>query len=90
MRKFEQAMRCNDESKDRWAKLLPLYLTGKASAVFTARVSLDMMEDYDAIKTILLDAFGDTVEQARKDWWSPQVNPSRTLQFAYKPRSTED
>ena len=68
--KFEQAMTCNKEPKIRWAELLPLYLTGNASTVYTARVSADVMNDYEAIKTILLDSFGDTVQQARKDWWT--------------------
>ena len=68
--KFEQAMTCNKEPKIRWAELLPLYLTGNALTVYTARVSADVMNDYEAIKTILLDSFGDTVQQARKDWWT--------------------
>ena len=67
--KYEQAMTCNKEPKIRWAKLLPLYLTGIASTLYTARVSADVKNDYQAIKTILLDSFGDTVQQARKDWW---------------------
>ena len=68
--KFEQAMTCNKEPKIRWAELLPLYLIGNASTVYTARVSADVKNDYEAIKTILLDSFGDTVQQARKDWWT--------------------
>ena len=68
--KFEQAMTCNKEPKIRWAELLPLYLTGNASTVYTSRVSADVKNDYKAIKTILLDSFGDTVQQARKDWWT--------------------
>ena len=68
--KFKQAMTCNKEPKIRWAELLPLYLTGNASTIYTARVSADVKNDYEAIKTILLDSFGDTVLQARKDWWT--------------------
>ena len=68
--KFEQAMTCNKEPKICWAELLPLYLTGNASTVYTARVSAGVKNDYEAIKTILLDSFGDTVQQARKDWWT--------------------
>ena len=44
--------------------------TGNASTVYTARVSADAKNDYEAIKTILLDSFGDTMQQARKDWWT--------------------
>ena len=68
--KFEQAMTCNKEPKIRWAELLPLYLTGIASTVYTARVSADVKNSNEAIKTVLLDSFGDTVQQARKDWWT--------------------
>ena len=68
--KFEQAMTCNKEPKIRWAELLPLYLTGNASTVYTARVSADVKNYYEAIKTNLLDSFWDTVQQARKDWWT--------------------
>ena len=68
--KLEQAITCNKEPKICWAELLPLYLTGNASTVYTARFSADVKNDYEAIKTILLDLFGDTVQQARKDWWT--------------------
>ena len=68
--KFEQAMTCNKEPKIRWAELLPLSLTGNVSTVYTARVSADVKNDYEAIKTILLDSFGETVQQTRKDWWT--------------------
>ena len=61
-------MTCINEPKIRWAKLLPLYLTGDASTVYIARASTDVKNDYEAIKTILLDSFRDTVQQARKDW----------------------
>ncbi len=57
-------------TKIRWAELLPLYLTGNASTVYTTRVSPDVKNDYEAIKTILLDSFEDTMQQARNDWWT--------------------
>ena len=68
--KFEQGMACNKEPKICWAELLPLYLTSNALTVYTARVSTDVKNDYEAIKAILLDSFGETVQQARKDWWT--------------------
>ena len=49
---FEQAMAYKKEPKLRWAELLPLYLTGTASTVYTARVTADVKNDYEAIKTI--------------------------------------
>ena len=40
------------------------------STVYSARVSPDVKNDYEAIKTILLDSFEDTMRQARNDWWT--------------------
>lgn len=35
-----------------------------------SHVTTDTQEDYEALKTFLLNAFGDTVEQAREQWFS--------------------
>ena len=60
--KFEQAMTCNKELKERWGR--PIYLKGKAQAAFLAHVTLDMVGNYDKLKSVRLHSLGDTPEQA--------------------------
>ena len=80
LRRFEQVMKCNGEPKDQWARSLSLHLTGKASTVFSTRIPLDRQDDYDAVKSILLDAFGDTVDLARQQWWTLKKSSNETFQ----------
>ena len=80
LRRFEQVMKCNGEPKEQWARLLSLHLTGKASTVFNTRIPLDKQDNYDAVKTILLDAFGDTVDLARQQWWTLRKASNESFQ----------
>jgi hypothetical protein len=39
-----------------------------------------MQDDYDAVRTILLDAFGDTIDSARQQWWTLRKTPNESYQ----------
>ncbi len=66
LRRFEQVMLSNEEPKDQWARIQSIHLSGKASTVFSTRIPTDKQNYYEIVKTVLLDAFGDTVDMARQ------------------------
>ena len=80
LRRFEQVMLCNEEPKDQWARLLSINLSGKASTVFNTRIPTAQQDDYDVVKTVLLDAFGDTVDLARQQWWTMRKETEESFQ----------
>ena len=49
---------------------LSINLSGKASTVFSTRIPTDKKNDYEVVMTVLLDAFGDTVDMIRQQWWT--------------------
>ena len=79
-RRFEQVMLCNEEPKDQWARLLSINLSGKASTIFNTRIPTAQQDDYDVVKTVLLDGFGDTVDLARKQWWIMRKETEESFQ----------
>ena len=48
--------------------------------MFNTRIPLDKQDDYEAAKMILLDAFGDTVDLARQQWWTLRKLHTETFQ----------
>ena len=67
--KLEKALTHNGVDKSAWGQLLPVYLTGKAQAAL-AQVPVASLDDYDAVKSVLLESLGDTPTSADRKWWS--------------------
>ena len=67
--KLEKALSHNGVDKASWGQLLPVYLTGKAQAAL-AQVPVASLDDYDAVKSVLLESLGDTPTSADRKWWS--------------------
>ena len=67
--KFEKALSHNGVDKAAWGQLLPVYLAGKAQAAL-AQVPVASLDDYDAVKLVLLESLGDTPTSADRKWWS--------------------
>ena len=67
--KFEKALKHNGVDKAAWGQLLPVYLAGKAQAAF-AQVDSASLDDYEAVKAVLLESLGDTPASADRKWWS--------------------
>ena len=65
--KYEQAMRLNGEPETQWGHLLPVYLSGKAQAAFK-EIPDELLHDYNAVKTALLNSLGDTPSNAGRRW----------------------
>ena len=80
LHRFEHVILSNEEPKDQWARTLSIYLSGKASAVFFSSIPTDKQNDYEVVKTVLLDAFGDTVDMARQLWWTLRKTADESLQ----------
>ena len=67
---------------------MPVYLSGKAQAAL-AQVDLDSLDDYEAIKKVLLDSLGDTPASADRRWWSlARQSSEEPGQFYLRVRST--
>ena len=67
--KMEKALTLNGVPRSQWGQNIHVQLAGSAQNAL-AQVPLDSIEDYDVIKTTLLDALGDTPEFADRNWWS--------------------
>ena len=67
--KLEKALTHNGVDKSAWGQLLPVYLAGKAQAAL-AQVPVVSLDDYDAVKSVLLESLGDTPTSADRKWWS--------------------
>ena len=65
--KFEKAMSHNGVDKAEWGQLLPVYLAGRAQA---ALAQVEELDDYDTVKSTLLDSLGDTPSSADRKWWT--------------------
>ena len=67
--KLEKALSHNGVDKASWGQLLPVYLSGKAQAAL-AQVPVTSLNDYEAVKLVLLESLGDTPTSADRKWWS--------------------
>ena len=67
--KLETALTHNGVDQATWGRLLPVYLSGRAEIAF-AQVDRAKLGDYDAVKSVLLKALGDTPAHADRNWWS--------------------
>ena len=67
--KLEKALTHNGVAKTSWGQLLPVYLSGKAQAAL-AQVPVASLDDYEAVKLVLLESLGDTPTSADRKWWS--------------------
>ena len=67
--KLEKALTHNGVEKAAWGQLLSVYLAGKAQAAL-AQVPVASLDDYEAVKLILLESLGDTPTSADRKWWS--------------------
>ena len=67
--KVEKALTLNGVPRSQWGQNIHVQLTGRAQDAL-AQVPLVSIEDYDVIKTTVLDALGDTPEFADRGWWS--------------------
>ena len=65
--KYEKAMTHNGVDKAEWGLLLPVYLAGRAQA---ALAQVEILDDYETVKSTLLDSLGDTPSSADRKWWS--------------------
>ena len=81
---YEQVMMENKEPKPRWASLLRHYISGNLLAAFNADITPDILNDYDAVRHILLQAMGDTAEQAARKWWEIQKRPDESFHSFYQ------
>ena len=72
--KFEKALTHNGVDKAAWGQLLPVYLAGRAQAAL-AQVPSASLDDYEAVKTVLLESLGDTPASADRKWWSLYRQP---------------
>ena len=75
--KLETALTHNGVDKATWGRLLPVYLSGRAEIAF-AQVDMTLLGDYDAVKSVLLKALGDTPAHADRNWWSLARLPGET------------
>ena len=71
----------NDEPQDRWAKLLPIYLSGRVTSTYITFVSPDIEGNYDAVKETLLSSLGDTPKHAAQQWWILEKSHSETYDY---------
>ena len=86
--KLETALTHNGVDKATWGRLLPVYLSGNAESAF-AEVDRSLLGDYDAVKSVLLKALGDTPAHADRRWWSLARLPGETpAQFYLRIRNT--
>ena len=67
--KLETALTHNGVDQATWGRLLPVYLSGRAEIAF-AQVDRAKLGDYEAVKSVLLKALGDTPAHADRNWWS--------------------
>ena len=72
--KYEKAMLHTGVEKSAWGQLLPVYLAGRAQAAL-AQVDMSALDDYDAVKAVLLESLGDTPASADRKWWSLNRQP---------------
>ena len=86
--KYEQVLTANGEPKAKWAHLLPIYISGSLQAVFQADITPDLLDSYDSVKEILLEAMGDTASQAARKWWTVVREPDESYNTLYQKIST--
>ena len=75
-------MRLNGEPETQWGHLLPVYLSGKAQAAFK-EISDELLHDYNAVKTALLNSLGDTPSNAGRRWWTLARQSGETCNSLY-------
>ena len=80
--KYEQAMRHNGEPETQWGYLLPVYVSGKAQAAFK-EIPDELLHDYNAVKTALLNSLGDTPSNAGRKWWTLACQSGETYNSLY-------
>ena len=86
--KLETALTHNRVPKATWGRLLPVYLSGRAEIAF-AQVDSTLLDDYDAVKSVLLKSLGDTPAHADRNWWSLARLPGETpADFYLRVRNT--
>ena len=86
--KLETALTHNGVDRATWGRLLPVYLSGNAESAF-AEVDRSLLGDYDAVKSVLLKALGDTPAHADRRWWSLARLPGEEpAQFYLRIRNT--
>lgn len=57
------------ESRSHWGHLLKLYLTGKTQELYQYEVPVESCDDYDPVKSFMLNTLGDTRSHAARKWW---------------------
>ena len=67
--KLEKALAHNGVDRSSWGQLLPVYLAGKAQAAL-AQVPAASLDNYESVKSVLLESLGDTPASADRKWWS--------------------
>ena len=77
--KYEQFLTAYGEPKTKWAHLLPIYISGSLQAAFQADVTPDLMDSYDSVKEILLEA---------RKWWMVVREPDESYNALYQKIST--
>ena len=86
--KLETAFTHNGVDKATWGLLLPVYLSGKAESAF-AEVDRATLNDYEAVKAVLLKALGDTTAHADRRWWTLARQPGEEpAQFYLRVKTT--
>ena len=67
--KFEKAMTHNSVDRRQWGHLLPVYLTGRAQSAYS-QVQEETLDDFEAVKAIMLKSLEDTPASADQEWWT--------------------
>ena len=67
--KYEIAQKHNGVPQEQWGVLLQVYLTGTAMAAF-AQVPSTVLTDYTVVRNTILEALGETPEDAGRKWWT--------------------
>ena len=80
--KLEKALTLNGVPRSQWGQNVHVQLAGSAQNAL-AQVPLDSIEDYDIIKTTLLEALGDTPDFADRNWWSITRKPGEDVYAFY-------
>ena len=86
--KYEKAQRHNGVAKDQCGSLLQVYLSGSAQAAY-AQVQDDILDDFELVKHTMLQALGDTPEEADRRWWTLKRKSGESLgAFQLRMRAT--
>ena len=83
----KQVLELNNEPRERWARVVPLQLSGEASQAYSTVVTLDVIDVYKEVKLQVLYALGDTPHAANQKWWSMKIQPGESY-AAHQPEET--